>query len=75
MPTTMQSLGIDALPVDDQLALVHEIWNHIAASGGSLLTEAQREELRRRMSEDDADPDGGIPWDDVKAAALKRIQS
>lgn len=74
MPATMQSLGIDALPRDEQLALVWEIWNHLAAAGNSFLTPAQREELRRRVAEDDADPDGGVPWDKVKAAALKRIR-
>ena len=74
MSATMQSLGIDALPRDEQIALVREIWNHIAASGDSLLTPNQREDLRRRMAEDDADPDAGIPWEEVKAAALKRIR-
>jgi putative addiction module component (TIGR02574 family) len=73
MPVTVQSLGIDRLSIEEQLVLVQEIWNRIAAAGGSLLTEAQRQELRRRVAEDDADPDTLIPWEQVKAQALNRI--
>jgi putative addiction module component (TIGR02574 family) len=72
---TVQSLGIDRLPVAEQLALVQQIWDHIAATGPRpMLTDAQREELRRRVAEDDADPDGLVPWDEVKARALARVR-
>ncbi|HBI46993.1 MAG TPA: addiction module component [Planctomycetales bacterium] len=74
MPVTVQSLGIDRLPVDEQLALVREIWDGILAAGARLpLSESQLQELRRRVAEDDADPDNLIPWKEVKAHALKRI--
>ncbi len=74
MPASMQSLGIDRLPIDEQVALVREIWDHIIASGARpSLSEAQLQELRRRVAEDDADPDNLIPWEEVKAQALKRI--
>ena len=33
MPVSLRSLGIDRLPVDEQLALVREIWDHIIVSG------------------------------------------
>jgi hypothetical protein len=33
MATNIETLGIDKLPVDEQLALVHAIWDHIASSG------------------------------------------
>ena len=73
MTTTIQSLGIDKLPVDEQLALVHAIWDHIAATGpSSRLTESQRQELRRRVAEDDAHPEDVIPWEQVKAEARAR---
>jgi putative addiction module component (TIGR02574 family) len=73
MATTIESLGIDKLPVDEQLTLVREIWDHIAASGPTpRLTDAQRQELRRRVAEDDARPDDLIPWEQVKAGARKR---
>ena len=72
MPVSMTALGIDRLSREDRLALVQEIWDSVAAEGGSLLTDAQRRELERRADEDDADPDGGIPWADVKAQARAR---
>jgi len=73
MPT-VESLGLDALSLDDQLKFVGAIWNHIADSrSGSLLTSARRGELRQRVAEDDADPDGGISREQVKADARRRI--
>ena len=72
MPVSMAALGIDRLSRDERLALVQEIWDSVAAESGSLLTDAQRQELERRAAEDDADPDGGIPWEDVKAQARAR---
>jgi len=74
MPVTLQSLGINRLPVEEQLALVHELWDCIVASGARPpLSQAQLQELRRRVAEDDADPDNLIPWEEVKVQALKRI--
>jgi putative addiction module component (TIGR02574 family) len=71
--TTIETLGIDKLPVDEQLDLVRALWDHIAASGPTpRLTEAQRQELRRRVAEDDAHPDDLIPWEQVKADARRR---
>jgi putative addiction module component (TIGR02574 family) len=68
MPVTVKSLGIDRLPVDEQLALVREIWDGILAAGARpSLSESQLQDLRRRVAEDDADPDNLIPWEEVKA--------
>jgi len=73
MPS-VESLGLDEMTLDDQLELVGAIWDRIAAThSGTLLTPADRAELRRRIADDDADPDGGIPWEEVKADARRRI--
>ncbi len=75
MPATVKSLGIDMLSREERLALVQEIWDTIAADlRPPLLTEAQREELARRVAEDDATPDDVIPWEKVKAQTLARLQ-
>jgi putative addiction module component (TIGR02574 family) len=72
MPPTVQSLGINRLPRDQRIALVQELWNTIAAEPfASLLTEAQRLEIERRVSDDDASPDNVIPWERVKAHTLR----
>lgn len=73
MPVSMADLGIDRLSVQDRLRLVQDIWDSIVAEvPPPLLTDPQRQELERRADEDDADPDGGIPWEDVKAQARAR---
>jgi putative addiction module component (TIGR02574 family) len=74
MPPSVTSLGIDRLSRDQRLALVQEIWDTIAAEQQPpLLNEAQRQELERRVTEDDAAPDDVIPWEKVKAQALGRL--
>ncbi len=76
MSVTLASLGLDKLSREERLALVQELWDSIAAEPApSLLTDAQREELRRRVAEDDATPDDVIPWEQVKAEARSGIQS
>ena len=73
MQPTIKSLGIDRLTVNERLALVHEIWDSIAAEPHPpLLTEPQRQELERRSADDDANPDDVVPWEQVKAEALAR---
>ena len=68
MPTTMKDLGIDRLSTGDRLALIHEIWDSIVAEQRPLpISDALRAELARRAAEDDADPTGGTPWEEVKA--------
>jgi putative addiction module component (TIGR02574 family) len=76
MTTLLKSLGLDKLSRDERIALAQELWDSIVAEQGpSLLTEAQRMELLRRADEADADPDGGIPWEEVKAKARARFKS
>ena len=76
MVVSMKSLGIDRLSRDERLNLVTEIWDSIAAEPApSLLTEAQKKELEKRIAEDDADPDGGIPWEVVKRQSLERLKN
>jgi putative addiction module component (TIGR02574 family) len=60
---------------EERLTLVQQIWDNITAEvPPPLLSEAQRRELDRRADEDDADPDGGIPWEEVKASARARVR-
>ena len=74
MDMTVKSLGIDRLNVDERLALVEEIWATICADAIKFpLTEAQREELDRRVADDDACPDDVVPWDEVKASVRLRL--
>jgi putative addiction module component (TIGR02574 family) len=71
MKPTMKSLGIDQLPRDAKLALVQEIWDNIAAESDLAPPgERCREELLRRLADDDARPEDVVAWEDVKAVAF-----
>lgn len=75
MASRMQELGIDRLSVEDRLALVQEIWDSIAADiERAPLTEAQRQELERRLADSVARPDAVTPWEEIKARALARAR-
>jgi putative addiction module component (TIGR02574 family) len=75
MPPTLQALGIDRLSVEDRIALALAIWDSVAAGPHPpLLTDAQRQELQRRVADANANPDDVVPWEQVKAEALARFQ-
>ncbi|MDH3599974.1 MAG: addiction module protein [Candidatus Tectomicrobia bacterium] len=66
---------IVSLSVDERLRLVEAIWDSIAAETGQPeMTEAQREELERRLAAHTASPEDVISWEEVKAQALARAR-
>jgi putative addiction module component (TIGR02574 family) len=68
MPSTLSSLGIDQLSVAERILLVEEIWDSIAAETKKApLTEAQKEDLQRRLAAYEANPKAGSTWEEVKA--------
>lgn len=75
MASTLQTLGIDRMSVEDRIALATEIWDSIAAeSHPPFLTELQRQELDRRLADQAAHPEDVVPWEQVKADALSRFK-
>jgi putative addiction module component (TIGR02574 family) len=65
------NIDINRLSRDERLDLIEELWDSLGPSQTELpLTEAQRNELDRRLDEMDADNTLGIPWDQV----LKQIR-
>ena len=74
MSTTLTALGIDRLSVEEQLTLVHDIWDSIAEEvERAPLSEAQKHEIDRRLAAHRADPGSAIPWERVEAEALARL--
>lgn len=74
MRAAVKDLGIDRMSVDDRLDLMNRIWDSLVAeSDRSYLTDAQRNELERRLADHEATPDDVVSWDQVKAEALERI--
>ena len=55
------------LPLSQRLQLVDELWESILAQAEDIaLTDAQREELDRRLARYHADPTSARPWDEVR---------
>jgi putative addiction module component (TIGR02574 family) len=69
----METLGLDRLSPDERVRLAEELWESIADDPGAItLTDAQRQDLRRRVDAFADNPKAGTPWEQVKARLLKR---
>ena len=67
MTPTLESLGIDQLPIDQRIALIQAIWASVADAIPPVeLPEAQQQELRRRAAEHDATPGDVIAWETIR---------
>ncbi len=74
MPT-LEQLGINRLTIAERLALAQEILDSVAADQPRLpLSVTKREELDRRVADAVANPNDGVPWEQVEAAALSRFR-
>lgn len=70
---TTISPDFDTLSLAEQILYVQELWDRIAARAAEgPLTEAWRIELERRIAEDDADPDAGASWEEVRERIRRR---
>ena len=59
------------LSVSERIQLVEDIWDSIAVGAEPLpLTEAQREELDRRLDDYEKHPEEGSTWEEVKRRIL-----
>jgi len=65
----------NSLSIDERIELVEAVWDGIAAEQPiPELTEAQKQELDRRLAEHEANPDDVIPWEEVKAQLEARLK-
>ncbi len=68
----MGTIDIANLSAEERLRLLEELWDSLSATPEAVpLTNAQRDELDRRLDELDRDGSVGIPWEEV----LRRIRS
>ena len=62
-----------SLSVEERIQLVEAIWDSIADNPDSLpITEAQRQELDRRLSEHLQDPAAARPWHEVRESLNRK---
>ena len=67
----MASIDIAHLTFEERLRLLDELWESLSQTPEAIpLTDAQRQELDRRLDELDREGAVGIPWEDV----LRRIR-
>ena len=72
--TPKQTFDYSQLTPLERLELAQEIWDSVdEAQVEWPLTEAQRNELDRRLEEYEQDPDGGRDWDVVHAELLQKL--
>ncbi len=73
MSPTVKSLGLDQFSVAERILLVEEIWDSIAEEAEEVpLTNAQQQDLERRLAAHEANPKAGSSWEEVKARLLSR---
>jgi len=58
----------------ERLELVHELWDSLAPDDLPPLTQAQRDELDRRLAEHERDPSTAIPYEEVMRSLRSRIK-
>jgi putative addiction module component (TIGR02574 family) len=67
--------AIRAMNIDDRIRLVQAVWDEIAADNqAATVSEEQRQELERRLLDDETNPDDVVPWETIKAEARSRVQ-
>ena len=67
----MAAIDIASLSPEERLQLLEALWESLSATPEAIhLTNAQREELDRRLDELDREGPSGIPWEEV----LRRIR-
>jgi putative addiction module component (TIGR02574 family) len=75
MSTLMSSLGVDRLSPAERVQLVEEILDSLDANREPPpLTDAQRQELDRRLAILEANPAGASAWEEVEARVLARLR-
>ena len=66
---------ITSWPVEDRVRLVEALCESIDADSETApITEAQKQELSRRLADHLAHPDDVVPWEEVRARALARAR-
>jgi putative addiction module component (TIGR02574 family) len=66
---------VDSWPVEDRVRLVQELWDRLVDQGHEPgLTDEMKVEVDRRLAAHRANPKAAIPWEEVEAEALARLQ-
>jgi len=76
MTISMKSLGLDQLTPTERILLAEELWDSLVAAPENVpVTDAQREDLQRRLDAYRDDPKAGSTWEDVKTRWHNRLRA
>jgi putative addiction module component (TIGR02574 family) len=60
------AINVNDLNPDERLRMIEELWDSLSDQPGSVpLTDAQRQELDRRLDDLERSGPEGIPWEEV----------
>lgn len=66
-PLRLPPAGFDELPIEEQIDYLQALWDRIAATPERVpVPEWQRALLTERLAAHDADPQAGVPWQQVR---------
>lgn len=69
------ALNIQELSPEERLNLLEQLWESLRANPDSIpLTDAQRNELDRRLDDLEREGPQGIPWDEVVRNIRKKAE-
>jgi len=62
------------LPVTERIRLVELIWDSIAAAPEAVpVSDELKAELDRRLAEFEANPEAGLPWEEVRERIVRHL--
>ncbi|HXL81971.1 MAG TPA: addiction module protein [Pyrinomonadaceae bacterium] len=72
MAQSLSDVAINQLSIAERLDRISVLWDSIPDTLEELpIPDWHREELKRRLAAADADPDGAIPWEEVRRRLRK----
>ena len=75
MRETMDTLGFDELSLPEKIELVQDLWDRIADDPEAVgVTEAQREELERRLLAHEQNPGQYTSWEEVRSRLIEKLR-
>jgi putative addiction module component (TIGR02574 family) len=73
-PVPIPPPGFEQLSVEEKIAYVQSLWDHIASNVDAVpLTDWQQRLLDKRLREFEKNPESSIPWSQVRAGVLKKL--
>jgi len=72
MNMTLEQFGIDRLSLEERCELIDLIWDSLPDDAPFTPPDWHLRELERRISDADANPGGGEPWEQVLARLSRK---